>query len=476
MHRIVVIGGGISGLAAAFRIQERLPASQVLVLEAGPRLGGTIWTERRQGYQVELGPNGFLSSKSSTLRLCHDLGLSDALEEAQPAARRRFLFQNQQLVELPTGLMSLLACQLLSWSALWRIVTERFRRGDPIPPDESVYDFLVRRGSVELADLFADPLVTGIFAGDAKQLSLPAAFPRLARAEREFGSVSRGLPKLLRQARAEARSLGTVLPRRSKLLSLKGGLRTMIERLGERLRLPPRLGTAARRVMPAHEPTATSAARWRIEMDGSEPLTADAVILTTPAPRQAALLADLDESLADLILHIPYVSVAVVALGFPAAAIPEEVRESFGFIVPQRSRRDLLGVQFCSAIFADRAPAGQVLLRALCGGWQRPEVMTWEDDRLILAVRRELRFALGLSRPPTFIHVCRWDPAIPQYTLGHLERVAMVEQQLNRWPGLFLGGNAYRGVALNDCTEQAEILARRVAEFIHQQPVATPSP
>lgn len=476
MHRIVVIGGGISGLAAAFRIQEQLPAGEVLVLEAGSRLGGTIWTERRQGYQVELGPNGFLSSKSSTLRLCRDLGLSEALEAAQPAARRRFLFQNQQLVELPNGLFGLLGCPLLSWSALWRVMTERFRRRDSIPPDESVYDFLARRGSVELADLFADPLVTGIFAGDAKQLSLPAAFPRLARAEREYGSVSRGLPKLLRQARAEARSLGTALPRRSRLLSLKGGLRTLIERLGERLRLPPRLGTAARRVMPAHGPGDTNSRRWRIEIDGSEPLTADAVILTPPAPRQAALLADLDETLADLILHIPYVSVAVVAVGFPAEAVPGQVRESFGFIVPQRTRRDLLGVQFCSAIFADRAPAGHVLLRALCGGWQRPEVMTWEDDRLCFAVRRELRFALGISRPPTFMHVCRWDPAIPQYTLGHLERVAMIEQQAKRWPGLFLGGNAYRGVALNDCTEQAEMLARQVAEYIRQQPADSNAP
>lgn len=465
MHRIVVIGGGISGLATAYHVQARLPQAEAVVLEARPRLGGTIWTERRDGFQVELGPNGFLSSKPSTLRLCHALGLSGQLEPAQPAAKRRFLFENQQLIEIPSGLGRLLFSGLLSWSALWRVFTERFRRAGPIPPDESVYDFLVRRGNVELADLLADPLVTGIFAGDARQLSLPAAFPRLSAAEREFGSVSRGLPKLLRRARAELADLGPAVPSKQGLWSLKGGLRTLIESLAARMRTPPRLGVAVQRLT-TNQDAASGRPQWTVHFDGNESLTADAVVLTTPAPRQAALVADVDEALADLMLHIPYASIAVVALGYRQEDVPPEVRDSFGYISPQRTRRDLLGVQFCSSIFAERAPPGHVLLRALCGGWQRPESMTWEDDRLSLVARRELRFALGIGRPPMFMHICRWDPAIPQYTLGHLQRVAEIEQRARRWPGLFLGGNAYHGVALNDCTEQAEHLARQVASFL----------
>jgi oxygen-dependent protoporphyrinogen oxidase len=473
MPRIIVIGGGISGLATAYHVQTRLPQAEVVVLEARPRLGGTIWTERRDGFQVELGPNGFLSSKPSTFRLCHALGLGGHLEPAQPAAKRRFLFENQQLIELPSGLGRLVFSGLISWSALWRVLTERFRRAGPIPPDESVYDFLVRRGNVELAERFADPLVTGIFAGDARQLSLPAAFPRLSAAEREFGSVSRGLPKLLRRARAELAEVDPSVPRKPGLWTLKGGLRTLIEALAERLRTPPRLGVPVQRVIPERA-AASGLGRWTVQFDGHEPLSADAVVLTTPAPRQAALVADFDEALADLMLHIPYASIAVVALGYRQEDVPPEVRDSFGYIAPQRTRRDLLGVQFCSSIFTERAPAGHVLLRALCGGWQRPESMTWEDDRLSLAARRELRFALGIGRPPMFMHICRWDPAIPQYTLGHLQRVADIEQRARQWPGLFLGGNAYHGVALNDCTENAERLAHQVASFLQGRAMEHP--
>ncbi|HMP59410.1 MAG TPA: protoporphyrinogen oxidase [Gemmatales bacterium] len=462
MQRIVVIGGGISGLATAYHLQQRLPDARVTVVEARGRLGGTIHTEERDGFRLELGPNGFLNNKSSTLRLCRSLGLESELVVANPAAARRFLYENQQLTELPHGLGSLVASPLLSWTGLWRLATERFRRTPPPAGDESVYDFLVRRISPEIAEQFADALVTGVFAGDPRQLSLAAAFPRLADAERRYGSVSRGLPKLLRSARAELAAPGRPKPKRTALTSFRRGLRTLIDALVSRLRTPPHLGMSVRHVgLTTREPRPL----WSVELEDAEPLEADAIVLTLPAPRQAGLIADLDGELADLMLQIPYVSVAVVAMGFRAQDVPTDAVDGFGYISPQRTRRDLLGVQFCSSIFAERAPSGMVLVRALCGGWQRPEVMTWEDDRLGLAARRELRFALGIARPPVLMHICRWDPAIPQYTLGHLERVAQIEEKASRWPGLYLGGNAYHGVALNDCTAQAERIADAIARY-----------
>ncbi len=206
----------------------------------------------------------------------------------------------------------------------------------------------------------------------------------------------------------------------------------------------------------------TEKSGWRVQGDGRDGWDAEAVVLACPAPRQAAILADEDAGLAAVIDGIPFNRVAVVALGYRVADVPGPL-EGFGYLSPQRERRDVLGVQWCSSIFPDRAPPGMVLLRAMCGGWNRPEMLDWDDDRLVRAVRGELRLAMRIEAAPVFRHVVRWRRAIPQYHLGHLERVAWIEGRLAHHPGLFLGGNAYHGVALNDCVEQADMLARRVS-------------
>ncbi len=185
-------------------------------------------------------------------------------------------------------------------------------------------------------------------------------------------------------------------------------------------------------------------------------------MLACPAYRQAALLADQDADLAERIGGIPYNRVAVVALGYRREQVPHGL-DGFGYLSGQRTGRDVLGVQWCSSIYPDRAPAGTVLLRAMCGGWRRGEIVDWPDDRLLRAVRDELARTIGVRTPPVFHHIVRWSRAIPQYLVGHLERITWIEQRLARHPGLFVVGNAYRGVAINDCVEQAGILAERVA-------------
>jgi oxygen-dependent protoporphyrinogen oxidase len=199
--------------------------------------------------------------------------------------------------------------------------------------------------------------------------------------------------------------------------------------------------------------------------EGNDRWPADVVALTCPAYQQAAVLADFDRELAEQVGAIAYNRVAVVALGYRAADMPAAL-DGFGYLAPQRARRDLLGVQWCSSIFPDRAPAGCVLLRAMAGGWNRPEVAGWDDARLLDTVRAELRLALGVRTAPIFHQIIRWDRAIPQYHVGHPRRVATIEERAACHPGLFLGGNAYHGVALNDCTEQAELLAGRIARFL----------
>jgi oxygen-dependent protoporphyrinogen oxidase len=246
--------------------------------------------------------------------------------------------------------------------------------------------------------------------------------------------------------------------------SFREGLGLLVDTLGQRLHHPPIVGVAPRRVakVPA---TPADRPAWLITGDGRDQWQTDAVVLACPAPEQAALVSDLDCELANLISTIAYNRIAVVALGYRRDDVPADV-DGFGFIAPQRLRRDILGVQYCSSIFPDRAPAGMVLLRAMCGGWHRPEIVDWDDDRLIRAVSGELSAAMGIQGPPRFHMIVRWNRAIPQYFLGHLDRIAAIEKRAANHAGLFLAGNAYHGVALNDCTAQARVVSERVSAYL----------
>jgi oxygen-dependent protoporphyrinogen oxidase len=458
--KVVIVGAGISGLAAAFRLQQRLPTAEITVLEQRDRPGGTVWTEPRDGFLIETGPNGFLDTRPWTLDLCRDLGLGERVVAAAAAARNRYLFLGGRLRSLPSGLGSFLASGLLSWRGKASILLERFRRRRPGTKDESIDAFVRRRFGPEAADL-ADALVTGIYAGDKKLLSASACFPRLTTFEAEHGSVLKGLAHAARQRRRAAAAQGKPARQPGRMWSFPEGLGLLIETLRERLTRPPLLGAAARRVRRGGEPRP----QWVVAGEGHEEWQADAVVLTCPAYQQADLLADLDPALAEQVGAIPYNRVAVLGLGYRREDVPGDL-DGFGFIAPQGERRDLLGVQWCSSLFPGRAPPGMVLLRALCGGWHRPEVVAWQDDRLLQAVRDELRLAMGITAAPRLHHIVRWERAIPQYHLGHLERVAWIEGRLAHHPGLFLGGNAYYGVALNDCTAQGVVLAERVRRYV----------
>jgi oxygen-dependent protoporphyrinogen oxidase len=469
MARVIIVGAGISGLALAYRLQQLASRTEITLLEQRDRPGGTIWTERRQGFQIEIGPNGFLDNKPSTLSLCRDLGLDTRLVPASEAAgRNRYLFLEGQLRALPNSLGSFLGTDLLTWRGKLALFLERFRRRRDDPADESVDAFARRRAGPEAAEVFADALVTGIYAGDPRLLSVRATFPRLAALEAQYGSVLRGLARSARQRRAEAAAPGEPYRSTGQMWSFPEGLRILVETLQDRLAQPPLLRVQVRSVARAHFPEKAGA--WTVTAEGQDHWTADAVVLTCPAYQQAALLMDLDRELADRVGRIAYNRVAVIALGYRRGDVPGLV-DGFGYIAPQRTRRDVLGVQWCSSIFPERAPPGLVLLRAISGGWHRPEVAAWDDERLLAAVREELRLAMGIQAAPLLHHIVRWDRAIPQYHLGHLERVAWIEKQLTRYPGLFLGGNAYHGVAMNDCTEQAEIIAGQLQSYLTKSAV-----
>lgn len=470
MPTILIIGAGVSGLSLAYRLQERLPDAEITVLERDTRPGGTAWTLREQGFQIEIGPNGFLDTKPTTLQLCRDVGLGANLVQASDAAaKRRFLFLGEKLRELPGGLGALLGTGLLSWRGKLALFLERFRGKTASNGDESIHAFARRRAGKEVADVFVDALVTGIYAGDPALLSVGACFPRIAALEREHGSVLKGLARAARQRRAEAQARGEAYQRPGRLWSIREGLGRLSETLAGRLRRAPLYGVAVRALsFEEHSP-----GRWIVAGEGQQRWHADAVALACPAHQQAGILAEQDPELADRVGEITYNRVAVVALGYRQPDVPIPI-DGFGYIVPQRLRRDLLGVQWCSSTYPGRAPEGVVLLRAMCGGWHRPEVVGWDDDRLVHAMRAELRLAMGITSAPIYVKIVRWDRAIPQYHVGHLDRVAWIESRLAKHPGLFLGGNAYHGVALNDCTEQGTVLAERIGRYLASRGALAP--
>jgi oxygen-dependent protoporphyrinogen oxidase len=465
MQKVVIVGGGISGLAVAFRLQQAQPSADVLVLEQRSRPGGTVWTDPRDGFRVEVGANGFLDNVPATLRLCQDVGIAQELVPASAEAERnRYLFLDGRLRRLPGTLGELLRSDLLTWRGKVNLAAESLRPGRRSERDESVAEFARRRAGREVAEIFADALVTGIHAGDPALLSLPAAFPRLAALEREHGSVLRGLDQTSRRLRREARANGQPVTGKRRLWSLREGLGSLVRALARQLRLSPLFGTSVEKLQAA-PPLNAGDGSWLIIDKRRQSWRADAVVLACPAYQQAAILADLDPELAERIGAIAYNRVAVVALGYRCSAVPA-YPSGFGYIAPQRTRRDVLGVQWCSSIFPDRAPAGSVLLRAMCGGWHRAEVAGWDDARLVDAVRTELRASMAITATPVFDSITRWDRAIPQYHMGHLARVSWIEERAARYPGLFLTGNAYRGVALNDCTAQAELVAARIRQYL----------
>lgn len=459
MPQVVVVGGGLTGLAVAFRLRAAAPGVGVTVLEPRARPGGNIGTEDHAGFRVELGPNGFLDRTPHLPRLCHDLGLEPRLVAATEAARKnRYLFLDGRLRRMPRGLLGLLASPLLSSRGKWELVTEPFRKAAPPAGDETVADFVTRRAGKEVAELFADALVTGIQAGDPHQLSVAGAFPRLPAMERDAGSLFRGFWRAGKARAREAAARGEPKPGPMRMWSFREGLRVLVESLAESLGPAVRTGVAVRAI----EPTAGG---WAVRGDGRDAWAADAVVLAAPAYEQAGIVAGLDAGLAEDLAAIPYNRVAVVALGYRESDCPVKP-DGFGYIAPQRTRRDVLGVQWCSSIYPDRAPAGCVLWRALCGGVNRADVFDLSDGELVKAVHAEMEAAMGVTGEPVFVRVVRWPRAIPQYVVGHVERVARIDAAAARHPGLFLSGNALRGIALGDCAEQGEAVAARVAAFL----------
>jgi oxygen-dependent protoporphyrinogen oxidase len=459
---VIIVGGGISGLSLAWRLTQMAPALRIRVLEAGDRPGGTAWTDYENGFLVEHGANGFLANKTSTWDLVRELGLANELVAANQTARYRYVLDKQGLYLLPNGLWSLFRFPLLSWRAKWAILTEYWRHSASSEDDESVYEFISRRTNWEVADLFAELLVTGIYAGNPHELSMAACFPRVAQMERRAGSVTAGFFQERREQKRHHQQPAQAPVKRSQLYSLRRGMRQLIETLAQRLAPVLHLASPVHRI---EYVDSEATHRWRVSCRETTWHCRE-LVLACPAYVQAQLLEPLCSELAREVKTIPYVPVAVIALGYRENQLGKRL-VGFGYLTTSRSQSRMLGAQWCSSIFPDRAPEGHVLMRYMAGGSRRLQVLEQPDDFLVSEAHDEARRLLAIQGAPCYSRVIRWPRAIPQYTLGHHKRLARIRNLLSQWPGLHLTGNAYEGVSLNDCVERSNQLATYLTQRLN---------
>lgn len=478
--RIAVIGGGIAGLAAAHRLVECASQTRtgldVVLCEAGPRLGGSIRTERHDGHLIEDGPDSFLTEKPWAVALCGRLGIADRLIGTAPDHRQTFVVRGGRLRALPDGfaLMApmrigpVLRSDLFTWWGKLRMGMDLVLPRGPAREDESLAAFVTRRFGREVLDRVAQPMVAGIYTADPETLSLGATMPRFLDMERRHRSVILALLRA-RAARAHeaaaatgsapdiARSTG---PRWGLFVAPDTGMGSLVDALCARLPVGTvRLGTRVRAI--ARGAGSGDAAGYRVTLEDAPPITADGVVVATHAPQAAALVDGLDAGLAAELRSISYASSAVVTLAYGRDQIAHAL-DGFGFVVPAVERLPILACSFSSVKFAGRAPEGRVLLRTFLGGVLRPDELARDDAALAAVATDALQPLLGISGPARLTRVRRHLESMPQYVVGHVARVAQIESLVSGHAGLALAGGAYRGVGIPDCVRSGEQAAERV--------------
>lgn len=485
MRHVIIIGGGVAGLGAAYKVRRSADEGHDVsftLIEKDERLGGCLVTElvddpeMGERYIVDGGSDAFITSKPGVHRVAKMLGIFDDEVRTCDENKKTLILKGNKLIELPDGIMMfaptklvpLATTNLYSWPAKFRMALdlviprkEKWAEGETAQQhDETLESFVVRRMGRESLDRLAEPLVGGVHASDPAQMSLAATFPNLLEMEQQFGSLIRGFlhqRKLVEEQRRKHPPKPGA-KRFTFFSSFHDGMQFFTDRLADAAgRERIRVGAAASRV--SRQPDGS----WLVTLaDGTE-LSGDAVIIATPAWATRRLLGDFDSHLTELLDSIPFSSSATVPMAFRAEDCPFDTR-FFGILVPLVEHRPVMAVTMSSSKWPDRAPAGRVLLRGFVGGPHNQEIMDKTDDELIEIVRTQLVEMLGLKADakPLFARVFRWTMGMPQYTIGHLDRVDEIEAMVGAQPGLGLAGGSYRGVGVPNCLESGERAVSKV--------------
>jgi oxygen-dependent protoporphyrinogen oxidase len=450
--KVAVVGAGIAGLGAAHRLELLAADIEVALVEPADVLGGKVRTERVGGFVIEAAPDSFLSRKERGVGLCEELGLGDELIARRPENHRTFVRRGRELLRLPEGLTGMIPTNLdaleqsalLSGQGKTRFAAEPDVPAAALDTDESVASFVTRRLGREAYDALVEPLMTGIYGGDGEQLSLQATFPQLRALEAEHGSL------------LEALSAQVASSLRPPFVSLAGGMDVLVTTLVtslERTTVVRGSGVTVRR----------AASGYELDLDSGERIRAEGVVIATPAFVTAALLGALDADLAEAHAAIPHASSVVVTLALTTDDVAP--LDGYGYVIPRAEGGDVLACTWSSQKWEGRAPAGSALVRVYAGRFGGRDLTLETDEELVALAREELAL-LDVSAEPTLVRVQRWPRGMPQYVLGHPERLERIEARIDEYPGLALAGAAYRGVGIPDCVASGEAAAEAVVEAL----------
>jgi oxygen-dependent protoporphyrinogen oxidase len=450
LDRIVIVGGGISGLSLAFTLLEYDPSADVVVLESAKRAGGKIWTEKVNGFLCEGGVNGFLDNRPKTLELASKLLINPL--RSSDAARKRYVFSGGKLNLLPESPVSFLTSDLLSLYGRLRVMYEFFApRGGS--DDETLADFARRRLGKEAYEKLIDPMASGIYAGNPESMSLKSCFPKVFNLEEKYGSLIKGMIKLQREAKKSGNRKVGAGPG-GTLTSFYDGMGMMVDSLKSSLKERLRIGSKVVSVERKNK-------GYAVHLSDGMVVETEILVIASPASSAAEILKNLDRPLSSVLSEIPYPSVSVVCFGYRKERIADKL-DGFGFLIPYKERRKILGSLWDSSIFPGRAPDGYALLRSMVGGARASEIAMQDDGRLIDVVAEELKDIMDIKVQPDFVKIYRHEKAIPQYNIGHDRKLKAVDEMLLKYKNLYLTGNAYRGIGVNDCIENSYKLAETI--------------
>ena len=468
MKKILIIGGGISGLSTAFNIQEKAKEKgqqvDITILEESQRQEGKVHTIKENGYTIEAGVNGFLDNKPSTIELVNALGIENKLQPSKDAAKKRFILSGGKLRQLPESPSSFMTSNLLSVKGRIRVTMELFTKPKPEEVEETIADFARRHMGQEAVDKLVAPMVSGVFGGDAEKLSVQSCFPLLLDIEKTGnGSLIKGMIKHMKAAKKAGKKTKATAGPGGRLTSFKGGMQTLIKALEEKLEGEINIGKPIEKIEKKETKAKTP---YRVFLKGEKtPLEADVVVTAAPAYATTKMLKDLDPEIAEELQNIPYASLSVVALGYNCEELDHPL-DGFGFLIARNEKRRIMGSLWTSSIYPERSPKDKFLIRIMVGGAMQPEMVKLPEKETINIVREELKDILGIDAEPVFIKVFKHEKAIPQYSIGHGDRLKNIEKRLKKHPGLFMTGNALRGIGVNHCTEDAIHTADKVIRYL----------
>jgi oxygen-dependent protoporphyrinogen oxidase len=474
MKHIITIGGGIAGLAAAYYVNRQTKAAiKITLLEQADYWGGKLVTERipfgEGHFVIEGGPDTFVVTKPWGVTLCKELGIADRLKGTNPETKKTYILKNGKLHELPGGLTMMIPTEfgpmirtgLLSWPAKVRMGLDFLLPPASVNGDETLGAFVTRRLGRAAYENLIEPLMSGIYAGDGDKLSLKSTFPYLRDLELEHGGLVKGALALrrerMRKARANGSSPSPTPGSRSIFLTPMTGLAEIVEVLIHHLEnsgVNLRLRETVQKV-------GQVAGRYSVLLTNGEAITADRVILATPSFVTADLVSDLAPDLAAELRSIDYVSTATVTLAYRESDLPRPL-DGYGYVIPRREGRKALACTWTSTKFPHRAPEGYALLRVFIGRAGQESEIAWDETTLLTIAQEELRLTLGITAKPLLWRIFTWEKAMPQYNLGHPERLKRIERRLSAYPGLALAGNAYQGIGIPDCIHSGEIAAEKI--------------